>query len=674
MAPKARPGSSLRLPGLRKNPLFTTMAVFSLALGIGANAAIFSVMDAIMFRALPVHNPDELVILNWRAKRLPEVVRNHTGSGYGAPGGGYTSPDLPWPAYDLFRAHNTAFANLFAFKDAGRLNVVVHGQAEVAPVEFVSGNFFSGLGIVPAAGRLLTDSDDAAGAPQAAVLSYDYWRDRFAEDPAAVGQTVKINNIPFTIAGVAAPEFFGVSPGSAPVIYVPIVNRPSLARNYGNTHDTMFIDSHFYWADIMGRLRPGVTLEHAVAELAPQFRQFELASAANDKERADLPELWLEPGGSGVDALRRSYSKPLFVLMTMVAFILAIACANIANLLLARATTRRREIAVRLSLGASRVRVLWQLLTESVLLALPGGILGLGIAAACIRFLLSLLANGRDVSSLQAGVDWRILAFTIAVAAGTGILFGFAPALEATRLDITPALKETRASAPRGRGRRIGLSRLLIVFQVALSLLLVLGAALFVRTLSNLHSIEIGFNADRLLTFSLDASQAGYKGAALKTFYAGMDGRFRALPGVRAATVSDMPFVSNSTSGTNVFLPGVPKREGRGGPQTAFAEVGPTFFETMQIPILLGRPIGEGDIDGAPLAAVVNETFAKKYFPNRNPIGQQFRLGNSEAGDLTIVGVAKDARYDSLKRPIPPVTYVSYRQSVRKAPPGPMFF
>ncbi|HLJ17292.1 MAG TPA: ABC transporter permease [Bryobacteraceae bacterium] len=661
---------------LCKNPLFGAMAVLSLALGIGANTAMYSVMDAIMLRALPVPNPGELVILNWRTKTKqdPAVVQDHTGTSYDEPGGGKTSPDFPWPFYELLRNHNGVFSTLFAYEKAGQLNLVVHGQAELATGEFVSGNFFSGLGIVPAVGRLIAESDNHPGASQVAVLSYYYWRDRFAGDPAAIGQTVRINDIPFTVTGVAAPEFFGVTPGSAPVVYVPIVNRPSLARNYGNEHDTMFIDSHFYWADMMGRLRPGIRLARAQAELAAQFHRFALSSAANDKERADLPALWLEEGGSGVDSLRRQYSRPLLVLMTMVVFILAIACANIANLLLARATARRREVAVRLSLGASRIRVVRQLLTESMLLALPGGILGLGIAAGGIRFLIWLLAGGREDFNLRAELDWRVLAFTIAVAFATGIFFGLAPAIAATRVDITPALKESRASAARRRGRRIGLSEFLVASQIALSLLLVLGAAIFVRTLANLHAVEIGFNQENVLTFSLDASQAGYQDAALRAFYARMNERFRVLPGVRAATVTDMPLVAGANHWTRVVLPGAPKQAGRDGPDTSDISVGPTFFETMELPILLGRPIDSHDVDGAPLAAVVNQVFAQKYFPNQNPIGRRFGLGNSEAGDLTIVGIAKNARYSSLKQAIPPVTYISYLQKVVKRPPIAMTF
>ena len=349
------------------------------------------------------------------------------------------------------------FTELVAFKSAGRLNLMVHGQAEIGNVEFVSGNFFNGLGIIPAAGRLLAPSDDRKGSAQVGVISYNYWQTRFAGDPNAVGQTMRINEMPFTVIGVAAPKFFGVQPGAAPVVYVALAQRPNLARNYGNEKATMFLDMRFYWVDMMGRLRPGITLARAQAELAGPFHQLVLSSAQNAKERVNFPRLWVEEGGSGVDSLRRQYSKPLFVLMTMVAFILAIACANIANLLLARATARRREIAVRLSLGASRTRVLRQLLTESVFLALPGGIAGLAIAAVGIRFLLWLLAGSNEEFHLHAQLDLHILFFAIAVAFATGILFGIAPAIQATRVDVTPALKETRASAPR-RGAQISVS------------------------------------------------------------------------------------------------------------------------------------------------------------------------------------------------------------------------
>ena len=657
---------------LRSSLLFTSMALVSLALGIGANTAIYSVMDAIMLRALPVKNPGELVILNWRTKKAePDVVHTHTGPNYTVPGGGVESPDFPWQVYQLFRNHNNLFSTLLAFKDAGRLNLIVNGHAEVGPVEFVSGNFFSGLGINPAAGRLLAESDNRAGSSQVAVISFDYWRQRFNGDPSAIGQTIKLDSIPFTVAGVTAPEFYGVSSGSAPLVYIPMFNRLALFNR--GEEKAMFIDPHNYWVDIMGRLRPGVTLARAETELSGPFHRYVTDSAENDKERTDLPALWMQEGGSGVDSLRRHFSKPLLVLMTMVALILAIACANIANLLLSRSAARRREMAVRLSLGASRLRLLRQLLTESLMLSLPGGILGLGVAALSIHFLLWLLSGGGDEMYLRVGIDGRILAFTLFIALSTGIVFGIAPSIQATRVDIIPALKETRASSPRRRGRIVGLSQLLVVFQITLSLLLVLGATLFVRTLGNLHSVEVGFNPERLLTFSLDARQAGYKDAQLRTLYGRLDEQFRALPGVGAASVSDMPLVANRTSRVGLYVPGIPKHKGRGGPGTSLVIVGPMFFETMQLPIALGRSINEHDVDGAPLAAVVNQTFAKKYFPNQNPIGRQFGI-NSDVANITIVGVAKDARYSSLKDDIPPVTYLAYFQNALKGQPGRAIF
>jgi macrolide transport system ATP-binding/permease protein len=654
---------------LRANLVFTTMAVISLALGIGANTAIYSVIDAIMLRALPVKNPSELVILNWRAKEEPDVVHSHSGPNYPTTGG-VESPDFPWQAYELFRDHNTSFATLFAYKDAGRLNVVVGGRAEVQAVEYVSGNFFSGLGVNPAAGRVLAEYDNKPDSSRVAVISYEYWLHRFDRDPSAIGQTISLNNSPFVIAGVTAPEFFGVAAGSSPMVYIPMVNR--LAMDSGHEKE-MFIDPHSYWVDVMGRLRPGVTLTRGEADLHNQFYRYVLASAANDKERADLPKLWLEEGGSGMDSLRRTFSKPLKILLTMSALILAIACANIANLLLSRSESRRRELAVRLSLGASRLRLLRQLLTESLVLSLPGGILSLAVAAIGIRFLLWLLSGAQHDMSLRASIDWRTLIFALCVALATGVIFGIVPAVQATRLDVTPGLKESRASAPRRRGRLFGFCHVLLVSQIALSLLLVLGAALFVRTLANLYSVDVGFNPQHLLTFTLDARQAGYKDEQLRTLYRRLSERFSALPGVHAAAVSDMPLVANWTSSVGLYVPGIPRHHGRGGPGTSLVMVGPTFFETMQLPIEAGRPIDVHDVDGAPLSAVINEVFARKYFPSQNPLGRQFGI-NSEVANITIVGVAKDARYSSLKREIPPVAYLAYFQNARKVLPGTAIF
>jgi predicted permease len=558
------------------------------------------------------------------------------------------------------------------------MNVVIDGQAELADGQYATGNFFSGLGIPAVVGRAIGPDDDRIGAPPVVMIAFDYWHTRFASNPSVVGKTIQINRTPFTIAGVAAPEFYGVSPNNKPAIFIPMADI-SLTDSRPDWPER-FHQKDFYWIELMGRLRPGVTLSQAEAQLAGPFHGFVESTATKDRERADLPALWLQEGGSGVDALRRSYSKPLWVLMTMVGLILIIACANTANLLLARAAGRRREMAVRLSLGAGRFRVIRQLLTESILLALLGGAAGLGIAALSIRGLLLLLTNGQDNFTVGVGLDLRVLAFTFGVALATGLLFGLAPALQAVRVDITPALKETRASAMTGRRRRFGLpfgmSHVLVVSQIAISLLLVAGAGLFVRTLANLHSVNLGFNAENVLTFQLDASKAGYKDAALKHFYDNLQHRLEAIPGVRGAATIDMPMVSNWSSSTGIGVPGIPDPpEGQRGPNTSIAQVGATFFETMQIPILAGRAIGKQDVEGAPPVAVVNEVFAQKYFNGQNPVGRHFSLGRGKnAVNLEIVGFAKAARYNSLKRDIPPVAYTSWLQAPPSRKIGLMFF
>jgi macrolide transport system ATP-binding/permease protein len=652
--------------GMAGSKLFTGMAVLSLALGIGANTAIYSFMDRVMFRALPVRHPEQLVILNWRAKSGAPVVHGHWGSSYDEPGGGTTSPNFPYAAFELLRDHNDVLSSLFGHVGVGQLDLVIDNQAELASGQFVTGGFFQGLGVSPAAGRLINRDDDRMGAPMIAVITDDYWHTRFGASPSVVGKHILINETAFTIAGVAAPDFYGVSPNSKPSVFLPMADI-GLTRPQGDVQD-LFHEGTHYWIELMGRLRNGVTLTEAQAQLAGPFHGFVQSTATKERERADLPSLWLQEGGSGVDSLRREYSKPLWILMTMVGLILAVACFNIANLLLARAASRRREFALRLSLGAGRFRIIRQLLTESVVLALLSGIAGIGVAALCIRFLLVLLNNGSDDFTVNVGLDWRVLSFTLLVAFVSGIFFGLAPALQSTRVDLTPALKETRASESRGKTRhfgvRFGLSQILVVAQIGISLLLVVAAGLFVRTVTNLHSVSLGFNAENILIFDLDATQAGYKDATLKRFYANLEQRFQAIPGVRGATSSDIPLVGGWSSSTGIKVPGIPEPpEGQRGPNTSIAQVGTTFFETMEIPIVAGRPIDKRDVDGAPVVGVVNQVFAEKYFHGENPVGRRFRLGGTKGIDVEIVGVARTARYNSLKRSIPPVTYTSWLQT-----------
>jgi macrolide transport system ATP-binding/permease protein len=654
-------------------PLFAAMAALSLALGIGANTAIYSFMDAILLRALPVQNPESLVVFNWHAAERPPVIYSSSGSTWTDPHTGLTSGNMPYVFFDQVRNANPVFTSVFGFSNSGPLNIQIHGQADLARTQYVTGDFFGGLGLPPAAGRLIDSTDDREGAPLTAALSYGYAQRRFGEAAKAVGQTMLINGNPFSIVGVTAPEFFGVNPAGTQDVYVPMHTNLLLESIFRTNSRERYTDPHYYWLQTMARLRPGVTREGAEAAMAPLFRHFVEDSATTARERGNLPLLLIKEGAGGLDALRRQYSKPLYVLMTLVGLILAIACANIANLLLARATVRRREMALRLSLGAGRWRVVRQLLTESVLLAMVGGALGLALAKWGIGALTLLLANGRENFTLRAELNWHVLAVTVGLSLATGALFGLAPAIQSTQVDLVSALKQTRAGERKLRFPwrvRFSLSQVLAVAQIATSLLLLVAAGLFVRTLGNLHSVSLGFNRENVLLVSLNARQAGYQDAELMHFYDNLLTRFRAIPGVRWATVSNYAMVSQSENSTGVTIPG----QSSPNQGADVLNVGPAFFTTMQIPILLGHEIDERDAAKGAGVAVVNEIFAKRYFGAENPLGRHFALGGgTNKLDLEIVGVCKTARLVSLKGDIMPTVYVPYNQNPRQSL-GEMFY
>jgi macrolide transport system ATP-binding/permease protein len=659
------------LRGMAANPLFCAMAALSLALGIGANTAIYSFMDAILIRALPVPDPQSLVVANWRSKAFPKIAHSFSGNNFKDPKLGLVNAPFPYPAFELLR-DGRIWSSLFAFYRAGRLNLTVHGQADIATGQYVSGEFFSGLGALPTAGWLIDNGDDRIGSV-AADLSYGYAQRRFGDAAKAVGQTILINNQPFTVEGVTAREFFGVDPSGATDIYLPLHAAAALDPNAGPDPNKKYSDTNYYWAQIMGRLRPGITRAQAQAVLAPVFHRFVESTATTDKERADLPILLLREGAGGLDSLRRRYSEPLYVILTLVGLILAIACANIANLLLARSAARSREMAVRLSLGAGRMRVVRQLLTESVVLALAGGALGVLFAIWGIQFLTALMANGEDNFTLHADLNWHVLGVTLGLSLLTGLLFGLAPAVQAVRIDLTPALKSARSSAPRasfGRGwRRIGLSRVLVASQVAISVVLLVAAGLFVHTLSNLQSIDLGFNRENVLLFNVNAKQAGYRDEALARFYGDLQEKLGAIPGVRGVSLSHIALVSDSMSSSNFTIPGRPPA---GEMSTAVLRIGPAFFATMQIPIVMGRAINRADQSSAAPVAVVSEIFARKFFGGENPIGRKFAFNSGNQQPIEIVGVAKTARYNSLKSDTPPVAYLPYGQDLR--PLGGMYY
>ena len=653
------------LRGMRKDPLFTTLAALSLALGIGANTAIYSFMDAILLRARPVADPSSLVVMKWRAKASPRgagfVMHSTDGNTY-AEGGGVNGAIFPFPAFDTLQAASAPLlTGLFAHKKAGSVNVIVNREAELVSGEFVTGEFFRGLGLSPAAGRFIQADDDRADAAPVAVLSLGYSQRRFGDAASAIGQTMLVNNVPFTVIGVAPPEFFGVDPAAAPQVYVPM--RVSLLEQVIGKE--ALVDQNYYWVEMMGRLKPGVDPGQAQAALAQPFAQWVASTASNDGERANLPVLQLDEGAAGLDSLRRQYSKPLYVLLTMVGLILAIACANTANLLLARAAARTREMAIRLSLGAGRWRVVRQLLTESVLLAALSGAFGVFIAVAGIRLLTRLLANGREGFTLHAELNWHVLGVTLALSFACGVLFGLAPALQATRSALMQKLRDRSVTDARARllaaVPRVSLSQTLVVAQIAISLLLLVAAGLFVRTLSNLQSVSLGFNRDHVLLFELNAPQAGYPQDRVADFYADLRRRLSDTPGVRDVTLSHASLIRAGRAHP-ITVEGRPATAG-----TRVLWTGPGFFTTMQIPILRGRGIEDGDRRGNLPVAVVSELFSKRTFGGADPIGRHVDVGGSLRVNgvpvvLEIVGVAADARYGGLKRDIPPVVYVSYAQ------------
>lgn len=646
------------------NKAFTALAILSLALGIGVNTALYSFLDSMLLSTLPVSDPDSLVILQWHSpprwqgnERRPSVRHSMSGTTYNDSKFGDVGGIFPYPAYELFRKNEALFSSVFAYHPARDLNIIVKEQSEIVKGEYVSGDYFGGLGIYPVAGRLIRPDDDDAAAAPVVVVSSKFSKRYFANLTDAIGQTILINNLHCTVAGVTPPEFFGVDPSAAPDVYLPMRTGVAMEAVLPNgDRPESFLDQNYYWIQVMARLRPGITREQAQAALVPQFHQWVESTAANEMERKALPALVVEEGATGVETLRRRYSEPLYILMALAGLILVIACANIANLLLARATARRSEMALRLSLGAGRFRLVRQLLTESVLLASLGGTLGILVAIWSMRSLTTMLANGQRFIPPHAQLNWHVLSVAAVLSIMTGVLFGLAPAFDSTRLNISPALKKTPAGDA-GSRTRTGLTRVLLVSQIALSLLMLVAAGLFVRTLVNLQSVELGFNRENLLLFDLDASQAGHKDPEISVFYSELLQRLRAVPGVVQASHSHESLIG-AGSGLDIHLPGLPADDA-----TRYLSVGPEFFKTMQIPILAGRGIEDQDLPDSTKVAVISELFARINFPNQNPLGRHIILDNDNLQrDMQIVGVARTAHYGRLRHGIPPVVYLPYNQ------------
>ena len=627
------------------NKAFSALAVLSLALGIGANTTIYSLMESILLRSLPVADPESLVVLNWHSpppqnanKEWVHVVHGVQGILWPGDKGAMVTGMFPYAAFETLREEKTVFSTLFGYFNGQNHNLAVRGQATSARTEYVTGEYFRGLAVSPAAGRLIGSEDDRPGAAPVAVISFATSQNRFGGPANAIGQPILVDKVAFTVIGVAPPEFFGVDPAAAPDLYLPLhtnvlVDGAEAARMYG--------DGNFYWIEMMGRLRPGVSMAQAQAVLAPRFHQWVASTAMTDGERAKLPALILNPGAAGLGSLRRQYSKPLYVLLTMVGLILAITCANIASLLLARGAARRREMAVRLSLGAGRFRIVRQLLTESVMLASLGGALGVLFAIWGVRTLTFLLSRGRENFTLHAELNWKVLGMTAALSVVCGLLFGLVPAIQSTRPDVMPALKNGRGGGPRRRAQHV-----LVVAQIAISFVILVAAGLFVRTLNKLHSVQLGYARENILLFSLNARQAGRRDTELATFYEDLRKRFESIPGLSSATLSQSSIINAGRA-----LQAIKGTMKIGAVTIDGARVmvaGPRFLTTMQIPILAGREIDDRDQPGSRPVAVISERLARTYFGNENPVGRRITLAD-EKRDLEIVGVSANLRYGGLK-------------------------
>ena len=646
---------------LARNPGFTLVAVLTLALGIGANTAIFTLINAVTLRALPVEKPEQLALFG------DGVRRGFVGLG---PGQHYDI--FSYPLYEHLHDHNPSFEDIAAFRtELDRLNVRPQGAGEPAQLAWgrmVSGSYFSVLRVRAVLGRVLTPQDDRREAPPVAVISYAYWGRRFYNDRSVVGRVLNVNGILLTVAGVTPPEFFGESVES-PVadFWLPVTLQPRLMPDRGSVMNNPYEN----WLNLIGRLKPGIGIRQAQAGVDVAFRQFLTArdgAQPSTEQQRDIQRSYikLSPGGRGVSYLRFLYSRPLHILMAVVAVVLLIACANVANILLSRAAARQKEISMRLAVGASRSRLLRQLLTESVLLGLVGGGVAVLFSTWGVSVLISMVAGSTSSVPLNVATDARVLGFTLAVSLVTAVLFGLVPAYRATGLDLTHSLK----SGTLGTSHRAGwnLPKMLVVSQVALSLVLLMCAGLLVRTLRNLAKQDLGFNPQHVLEVGIDPRIAGYKQDQLIPLYQGLLQRVDALPGVRMASLSLYSPMSGGGWGGQISV------QGYFPPPNAATDcqwvwVGPHYSETEGMTLLLGRDIAPGDTKGAPKVAVVNESFAQRYLANQSPIGRRFSMDiPAKAYEIEIVGVVKNFRFDDPRENSGPVAFLPLAQE--EGPPS----
>jgi predicted permease len=659
------------LRALRRSPGFTCVAVLTLALGIGANTAIFTLLDQVMLRLLPVKNPQELVLLTMRG--------HHYGSNWGGNA-------ISYPMFQDFRDHNEVFTGMFC-RFPYVASITSGGTAQRVDIDLVSANFFDILGVKPALGRFFAlDEDRVQNGSPIVVLSYPYWRSHFGGDRGIVGKTLNVDNRDLTIIGVSQAGFEGVELGQSPKLFIPI----SMQEQFMPGVTGMLKDRRSRWVNAFGRLKPGITPQKAQASLQPfmhsmlemEVREAAFSHAATE-DRQQFLKCWIQvlPGSQGRSYIRTQLSTPLWVLMATTGIVLLIACANIANLLLARATGRQKEIAVRLAIGASRGRIVSQLLVETLTLSGIGAILGLALAWAADRALLAAyLPTDSERSLISTTPDVRILLFTLAVAVITGLAFGLVPALQTTRPDVGRILKD-QAGAVVGGSSGATLKRVLVTAQVALSLLLLVGAGLFVRTLGNLSNLGPGFPVERLLGFEIDPTLNAYTPERAKIFYQRLTESLKSIPGVQSVGLASMRILENNEWDSSVTVEGYSPANPDQRAEPFMNSISPNYFATMGISVLQGRDFrdndtqtikhGEstrtGDDNLVPQVVIINETFVKKYFAGRNPLGLHLGFGIDPGThtDMEVIGVVKDVKYTSLRDEIPEQAFVPYLASDR---------
>jgi predicted permease len=649
---------------LAKSPGFTTVAVLSLALGIGANTAIFSLIDTVLLKMLPVKDPRQLVALT-----DPTNGGVSIGTSTGERG------ILSNREFETLRDRTQTFSGMLAAQSQlDRNNASIDGKGpEELRTRLVSSGYFSVLGATTAIGRAFTAADERGpGSAPYAVISYEFWQRRFGGSPSVLDSHIHIAKANLTVIGVAQPHFLGENVGEAPDLWIPLDMQPQIMPGrMWLEDDPAHIAEKVMWLHVIGRLKPGISRKQAQANVDVVFKQVvaeEFSKLSQSQPDILKQNVVLHDAGAGVSSLRGNMADPLYVLMAVVALVLVIACANVANLLLARATARQKEMGVRLALGAGRARIVRQFLTESLMLSVTGGVLGSLLAVYGVRLLVTLVGDHPGSVALDARPDLRVLSFTIGVSLLTGLVFGLAPAWRSARVNVSSTLKE----AGRGMtasGAKIGAGKILVIGQIALSVMLLIGAGWFIRTLRNLENVDLGYQREKLALVRVDFLSGGYAGERLPIAYNEVRDRLARIPGVRGVTYSENGLFSGTESGDKISVEGY-KSQKPADLHARFDEAGPNYFTTVGIPILLGRDIGPQDVESAESVCVVNEAFAKFYFGAQNPIGRHV---TDEFPDtrktFTIVGVARDARDHSLRREIFRRFYISALQPLGGFPP-----